>query len=196
MLIVLIILGLILGILLLIFLIVCSTIKIEIKELNLNNLSKEYLIYIRLYIFGIIRWFGIKIDEKKVNKFQNSKLLRWIDRKVGVKPGEETKEFLKLIYRDKRKIVSKDFYKRIKKLKIQIEKINFNLYIGLENVILTSFLVTFISSITSIILARNIEDISKSSYKIKPIYNSDKIFYKLNFNGIIKTKIIYILRVI
>ena len=203
MLIVLILLGIILLLLLLVILIVLSTLRIEIEDFRADNykrnehIVKEYFIFIRLYLFNKLKWFGIKIDKAKVLKIKKGSLLKYIDNKMGIKRGEELNTLEKLIIKKRKELFNKETLKDVKGLKIYISKLNFKLDIGTVSTVLTPFVVVFISSVLSILLTNGIENLeySKCNYKITPLYMERNIF-KIKVNCIINIKIVHIMNII
>lgn len=177
------------------FLIILSTLKITIKKFEFSNINKgivdkkvkaNFNIYIGLFLFGKIKIFNIKITDKKLEKMTKKinirdkiKNIDFKNLKGNLKLDKETKEIIK-----DAKI-------------IEISKFNLNLKIGTEDVIFTSFLITILSVIISIILSRFLkkEAIKISSYKVLPIYNNKNLI-KMSFDGIISLKIVHIIFII
>lgn len=165
----------------LLLLIFFSTLKIKIKEVKINtdNNIKIYDIDFCFYFFKIM-YFKINVNNKKrkKNKFK-SKLLEKILN------------------------VEEDFDKwRVKKIigiikSIKIERINLNIDFGLEDVIVTSFITAFISSILGILLANKIQKYKKENvkYKVVPFY-INRNFLNLELNCIIFTKVVHIIHMI
>lgn len=89
--------------------------------------------------------------------------------------------------------INKYSLKNILKLKINIETLNLNLSIGLQDAVLTSYVVAIISSAIGITLPHIVksQNIYKCKYKILPVYNYvDTI--SLQLNSIISIKIVNI----
>ena len=132
-----ILLGIIAFLASLLFLILISTLKIEIKDLNLSNMEKDkkanYIIKISLNLFNNIKWLWLSLNSKKVNK-----LISKIP-KIDIKKLEGD---LKL----------KDI-KLLEKLNIKISKFKLSAIIGLQSPIITAFLIAFLSSSIGIILS-------------------------------------------
>jgi len=209
MLVVLVLLGVIWIILLMFFAVTLSTLRVEVVNLNIcvgaekadarsapTDKTNNYKIYFRLYLFNKIRWFSIKINDKKVKKFEKGKLLKWIDRKIGMKI-EETKNLLILALRQRKKIFSKNTWEYIKMLDIKLSKLTMNIAIGTENAITVSYLTAFVSAAVSILLAFVIEDFKKEkySYKVIPLYKNQNLL-KMELNCIINVKMVHIMSVI
>jgi hypothetical protein len=80
--------------------------------------------------------------------------------------------------------------------KIKIEYLNLSIKIGVEDAVLTSYIVAVISSVISIILPYFVEnnDNEKYKYVIEPIYN--KSTFQMYLNSIVSIKIVHIIYVI
>ena len=66
-------LGLLIINIFLVLILICSTLKIEvdnvkIKKLEMQNLEKNYKIYIKLYLFNKIPLFRILLNKQRINK--------------------------------------------------------------------------------------------------------------------------------
>ena len=120
----------------LLFMIVFSTIKLNVKKFNILNVEqslgrnkeKEILIYAEFYLFGIIRIARIKVTKRLLERLK-------IRRDV------------KKLERDVTNFQFNNVIDVIKKFKIKLESINLSLSFGVDSVILTSYLVAFISTI-------------------------------------------------
>ena len=204
-----ILLGIIAFVLLLAFIILSSTLKIEIKDLNLSNMKGKkanYVIKISLNVFKNVKWLWVSLNSKKVEKI------------ISKIPEIDIKK------------IESDFkledIKVLGKLHTKISKFKLNADIGLENPILTAFLVTFLCSSISIAIPlinaksymknaspskrlnkfynskklnklRNSRKLNEKNYEysIKPIYNNQNL-YKIELNCIIELKIVHIINVI
>ena len=202
-----ILLGIIAFVLLLTFIILISTLKIEIKDLNLSNMKSKkanYVIKISLNVFKNVKWLWVSLNSKKVEKI------------ISKIPEIDIKK------------IESDFkledIKVLGKLHTKISKLKLNADIGLENPILTAFLVTFLCSSISIVIPlinaksymknaskrlnkfynskklnklRNSRKLNEKNYEysIKPIYNNQNL-YKIELNCIIELKMVHIINVI
>ena len=180
--------------LLLISLIILSTLKITVDNLYFNYMNKQadkkiikdFCINIELFLFGKIKIFSSKITDEKFKK---------INRKLDIKNKIKNFDLKKL--KDNLKL-NKDTKKLLKKVDIfKISIFNLNLEIGTEDVIFTSFLITTISTLISIILSRALEKegIKNSKYKILPIYYNKNLI-KMDLDCIISIKIVHIIFII
>ncbi len=124
-------------IVLLLLLIIFSDVRLNIKKCYISNieegrkkdkLNKEILIYVEFYLLGIIKIAKIRITEKAMKKIKIE-----TDSKKIKKDVEEIKKLNPI--------------ELIKKLKIKVKKLNLNLEFGTESVMLTVYLIAFLSSI-------------------------------------------------
>ena len=117
-------------------LLLLSTIKINIKELNFNNvagesrdkLRKKFKIFIEIYLFGKIKIARIILDNNIIKQIKS-------------------RFNFKKIKNNAKKLNKIKISKILNILKLKIEKANLNIQIGTENAIFTAFVVTFISTI-------------------------------------------------
>lgn len=170
-----------LGITVLILLL--SSLEIEINSLSYNSEKKDladYLAYMRIKMFNRVTVTKIRIDNKRMKKKINSKVLDSILKKI-----------------DRKEILKKEHIRNIKNLDLRIEVLNLYMELCTSDCIFTSFGVTLISSVISILLARNIEkyDNKKYMYVIKPKY-TEKPSIKIKLNCIINVRIVHIMNVI
>lgn len=169
-----------------IFVFMISTLKFEIKNLEITNMKRidkhilpDYEFKIMLYLFGKIKWFSIKLDNSKIKK----------------------------IYKDinfdevKLKQLEQDFkvkdLKYIKMIKPTISYLNLKTKLGTEDAVLTSFIIFAISTIISILLPYTIKkyDKDKYCYKILPLY-INKNAYEIKLDCIIEIKMVHIINII
>lgn len=181
---------------LLVLIFLLSNIEIEIDNFCFDSNNKkykkieDYLIFIRLKFLDKITWLKIIIDNKKIVKIGKSKILR---RKIS-KSINELEDIKEKILRDRKEILK---INNIKKLNIRVKQLYLDMRVSALDNIITSFAVATISSIISIILARNIKKYEKDKYiySIIPIYE-DKPMLKIKLNCIIDIKIVHIMNVI
>jgi len=85
----------------------------------------------------------------------------------------------------------------IKNLKVEVAKLNLNLEIGTEDVIITSGIIAVLSSVLGIVLAQTIKkyDREKHKYEIYPVYQNKNLI-NLYLNCIIKVKMVHIIYII
>lgn len=128
------------------------------QELDKNKKLFNYTITVRVYWFHIIKISKITTNNKKLkqNSKKNNKTRFKIDREI---------------------------IKIIKKYEPKIEKLNLQIKIDTQNVILTSFITVLLSIIISNIFTKfsNLINKQQCKYFIQPLYNSeDSIELKLN----------------
>ena len=155
--------------------IVFSKIKINIEKLELNINKLKFNIKIGVFWFGFIKIFGIKFNENFIKIF-------------GKKFSYE-KLFKKSLLEIFKSNFNKKEIKMAEKLNFEVDKANFTLKIGTENMFITVFLVTFLSSAIAELLRRKMEktNLKKINYKILPEFNKNQIFYEGNTSISIKT---------
>ena len=184
-----------------------SSFKLSISKLKIDteNGNIDYEIKFGLYFMKKIRIIGLKLNKDKqekikrrIQKLQNSKLIKKLS-KTSIK-----KIPLKLEKKLEREILFNNIKPLklakiiFKNLKIEILKFKMNLQIGLEDVIITSSLITIISVIVPIILRltnKYIKNINNYRYKILPIYGNKNVL-KLDLDCIINLKFVHIINII
>lgn len=182
----------------LILLILSSRIEVKldnfyIENANKKNNNKNFLVKISLKIFNI-RWLKINIDKNKLaSEYVKEKL------KVEKKNINVNKEITNIFAICKN---NKSIKKEFNKMKLRLEKLNLNINIGVEDCVLTSYIVGIIAIIMSNIVPhiidkkiKNSEIIKKYKYQIVPIY-MNKNLYKINLNCIIGAKLVHIIYII
>ena len=177
----------VLVIILFLFLVLFTQICINVNSIKVSNLNNErkfiwdYNIKLELYFCNRIKIFQVPIYKAKLAKSR-----RWnkLKKQLNKKQNWSLKQ-VKLIVR------------YLKELKIDVEKFCFNLSLGTENVIITSFIVAFIASSIGILIGNFIKNYNENLYyyKIRPLYKNENIV-DMKFSCIIKVKLIHIIYVI
>ena len=163
--------------------IVLSTIKFEIVDFELSNIiqitSKNYKIKLLFYLFGKIKIFSFKLNSERARKMYSKMNIEKFDIEKG------------------RKLLTIKNINILKKLNIRLDYLDLELDLGLEDVILTTELITLISIVISNILphiiSRYIPD--KYRHKIMPIYINKNAYY-IKLNCIFQLKIVHIINII
>ena len=143
-----------------------------------------FIIFICILTFSKIR---IEIINFKFTSMSEKKLKR-------LNLQQEAKIIKTRIIENKSKI-DKKIFKVMKKIKINIKKINLSINIGTENASLTALLVAIISSITGIVFRKSIIDSKKQSFRIVPVY-INKNLINIAVSGIFEIKMIHIINII
>ncbi len=178
-------LGIILAILIIVtILVVFSNIQIEIENFEISNSKNEFInnkyeVIISLLFLNKVKWISIHLNRLRLRKIYTKMHLERID----IKKLEQDFSFSNL--------------KEIIKIKPNIKKLNLKIDIGLENIILTTYLIPLICTILSIILSKNvnIKDIDEIEYLVKPIYNNGNK-YHIKLSSILSFRISSILKVV
>lgn len=156
-----------------------STIKIELKNFNISNLKikrTNYKLIFSLSFLDKFKWLSFKLNKRKLNKIR---LKMHLDR-IDIKKLE------------------KDFkisdIKELLKIKPRLTSMNLKLQVGLEDIILTTYIVPSICTLLSVILPevtrRN--DIKNIKYVVEPIYNHGNLYY-INLDSNIEIKMLNLL---
>ncbi len=183
MILVLIFLGVLAIISLIIFILMLSTLRLEVKNLELSNTNgttdQNYEAKISINLFNKIKIASIKFNNERIRKIYTKVKLNKID-----------------IQKIKQNFNIKDT-KIIKNLKPELIYLNLKLDLGLEDVILTSSLVFVISTAISILLPHIVKKYSKENYEyiIEPLYINKNVYY-IKLNCIIQLKIVHIINII
>ena len=166
---------------------VASTLKVKIENFKLSNMHRvvdgpqipNYKVEIAFYLWGKIKWFWIRLNDKKLRKMYTKMQLE----KIDIKKLEKEMKLEDL--------------KELKKLQPKISLLDLDLKLGTEDVILTSFLVFGVSTIISILLAYLIKDYRKSKikYEVKPVFMSKNV-YEIQLDSIIEIKMVHIINII
>lgn len=177
--------GISILILLISVIIIFSTIQIEIKNLKIGNkelinkkrIKDKYEIKISLYFLEKIPFFWITLNNRKIKKIYTSKKLEKIDLKKIEGKVHLNKEILKIL----------------KNIKVKISKLNLKIAIGIEDAILTSYIVAIIASIIGIILPHLAkENINNCNYIVIPKYQNKNEYY-ISLDSIISIKVVHII---
>ena len=171
---------------LLICIAILSTIRLEVDNFAVSNVnmtkafvSKEYKLIISLYLFYKIKWLSFRLNDKKIrNMYSKMKL-----EKVDLEQLKKDFKFVDL--------------KEIKNIKPKIAYLDVDLNLGVQDVIVTSFIIAIISTLISILLPYAMKKYSKDSYKYKimPLYMNKNV-YEIKLNCIIEVKIVHIINII
>ena len=169
-----------------------STLRINIKKLELSNetpntpLIKELEISIEIYILNKIKIYRKNITNQSLQNMNSSKRLEKLKNTIldnGIKNKDK-----------KNNKIDVDI---LKLLKPKLQQINLELKIGTEDVVLTSFLICIISILISMLLSKTIEkyDEEKYKYKIIPNYNNQNSI-KIIVSSIIDIKLVNIINIL
>ena len=181
------------------FLLLTSSIKIEViklktkvEDLPIKGTVEEYLLEIRLCIFGKISVYKKRIKIKETDKeFKSNKIIKWLDKQVDFELENLLKDTSKTLWREKNKIFTKRNLELLKNMRGKLRRINAKVEIGTENAAVTSYLVSIISTVISVVLMRkvSIKESEKFQYQVRPNYIGQNFIkmelrlYNRNKNG-------------
>ena len=169
-------------IMLFIIITIISTIHIQINNLEFSNIRKlknnKYKIVFSMIILKKDKWLLIKIDKRKLQRIINKIHLE----KINIKKLE-------------REFNIKDI-KELSKIEPKIRYLNMDAKLGLDDVILTSYLIPIISTIFAIIMPYVVQrkDVKNIKYNLKPLYNMKNV-YDIKLDICIEIKVMDILNV-
>lgn len=189
---------------LLICMLILSTIRVELRHFEASNMAnqeetsyngpnvntdktikissqilKDYQFRISLVLFDNLKWLWINLNNKRIKKISSK--IKW--KNIDFKKMEQD--------------LKTEDIKQIKKLQPKLAYLNFESKIGIEDVVITSFLVAIISMFISMILPYVIKKYEKNKYhyKIVPLYLNKNI-YEIKFDGIIEIKMVHIINIL
>ena len=161
-------------------LILCSSLRIEIKEFELINMKINiFQLIISLALFNKLKWLKLKLDNDRINRVSAKMKKNLFNKLLDSKILTQYKNINSTLIKEWKKILQK----------MDIEKIDFNLKLGTEDASLTAYLIGIISLLIGIVLSRRV---SKPTYLIEPIYR-DKNYIYLSINCIIAIKLVHII---
>lgn len=186
-----IVLAIVLGISILALILYWSQIEISIKNLYMNSGNKKenndnILITISLKL-GKYKWLKFKMNKNKMaNVYVKIKKMEYENSNIKNKIERTVKETIK----DKRAIGL------ISNLKINLQELKTEIFLGTENPIITSYLVAFTAIIISNILPHISNKTSETiKYKVLPIYKQRNM-YSIKLNSTLSIKIANIIKIL
>ena len=179
----LIIIFIILSLLTLKFVLKIENINISTKTKNGKFISPDYQFILAIYLFEKLPIFRIKLNEKRILKMKSKKKLK-----------EKVAKMNDKILHNYEGIDNKIF-EFIKHIKFNIKTFDLYIEVGLENIVITSFIIPIISTFVSIFLNKYSNSQRNKFYLIKPMYINKNIF-NFQFSGIFEIKMIHIINTI
>ena len=167
------------------------TIRVKIKIVNLelntlkgkgNYIKEDFFAVITIYILEKVPIGKIKINKAKLKKMQASNKLNKMRNDFSQKLIENENNF------------DKDFFIAICNFPLELYNTSLKLEIGTKEVMFTTFLIPFISTIIALILKKYAKN-NNQKFKINPVYDEKNIL-KLEFKGIFEIKMIHIINTI
>ena len=206
------ILGIPILALLIFVILILSTIKIQIKNLEVGNIEAMPFRNTGNAIEDIWKLKNENATNKrksKINdKYEIKISLKFLEKipiwnlkfnKEKVEKIRKSKSFKKIdIQKITKKIkqnepTKKETLQALRSIKIRLEELNLIVYIGTEDSIITSYATAFIATVIGIALPHLAEkNINNCRYKVIPIYHN-KNEYNISLDGIICIKIVHII---
>jgi len=177
----LILLGIISIMIIILILLLLSTIKIEIKNLRIENakIKTKYNVKISINILNKIKILSINLNNQKIKKVYSSKRFQKININKFIKKLSINKANLQVI----------------KHIKPKIEKLQLYIDLGIEDAVLTSYSIAILASTIGIILPYLAKNIENCKYIVNPLYIG-KNELNIDLDSIISLKIVHIIYVI
>lgn len=157
-----------------------SKLKIVVKKIEFEmnekvKSKKDYEIKVGIYLFGIIKVFGIVLEENN---------LRFLNFKIPYRKLKRTKIYNQMIKKDAIELDNKILKDKIRILDMKFEKLNLNMKFGTDSTLITSFLTFIVSTLVSFVIQKSVTKYKPNKHKfiITPMYenrNSIKIFLEL-----------------
>ena len=129
------------------------------KKIKIFNINNNYKIKISIKIIGFLPIFTTKLTSEKIDII--SKKIKKLNIKSHLKSFNKDTSLL-----DARKI--------IENLNFRIKEFNLKAKIGLDSIMLLTYIIPVLSTIISIILSKKKVKIKNQFYQIQPIYNKRK----------------------
>lgn len=183
-----------------------SSIRISIINLEIATNSKDiindYEFEFGIYFFSKIRIIKFTINEKRIKELQNSKFIKKVSKVNFEKITRKLEKRIenKILYNYKNYNILNIIKILLKEIKPDISKFKFDLKIGFEDIMITTYAIPIISTLISFFLKLTVKDLNLENkkreyyYKIEPIYNKNII--NLRLNCIINVKIVHIINII
>lgn len=169
-----------------VFMVALSTFRFQIEDLKVGNIENgttviypNYQFKISLYLFNKVKWIAFKFDNIKIQKMYKKMKLD----KMDFKKLEQNFKLEDLKY--------------IKTLEPKISYLKLGIRIGVEDTILTTFIIFVISTAISILLPYTIKKYKKDKYyyQVLPLY-INKNAYEIKLDCIIEIKMVHIINII
>ena len=162
-----------------------SIVKFKISNINsVGHFQIDLIIKLGLYIGKKIKIFEVCMNKEKLLK--NKYIL-------NIKKKNEIKKDIEIINND-------DIKNAIKKVKLNIERLNLKLNIGTEDAKLTAILFGVISTIWGVLVpliyySKNIKSLDEFEYELTPNF-SNKNILKLEFTGQLSIRLLHIIYIL
>lgn len=172
-----------------VLMVITIRIKFEVENLKFStddnlHLNSKYEIKIKIFTFGIIPIFNMKLNNRKILKIRDNPKIK-----------EKIKQQKTKIIENKANI-DKELITSLKNIQTEIKEINLKILIGTEDASLTAFTIPVISTVIAMLLNKQIRKYNeKQKFLVAPVY-MDKNLINVEFSGIIQIKMIHIINTI
>lgn len=144
-----------------------STIKIDLENFEATNkqhIKQNYEVAISLNILNKLKWINFRLNAKKMKRLAIKMHLE----KIDIKKLEKDLQFSDI--------------QEILKIKPKISSLNLKIKIGIEDVVITSYIVPIICTAISLVLPHITEkkNMGNIKYKVEPVYNQNAYHIKLD----------------
>lgn len=168
----------------LIIMLLFSEIKFKINDFELlkseSKKDVKYNVKIGLYLLGKLPIISFKLSNKKSSKFIKKSYIEKLFKNI---PQNNNKQ----------KVKRKTLWNLIRK-NGKVTSFKLEMYIDVEDVLITSYLVGIISSVIPVLLRNNIDKVNPESlnYRVLPVYKNQNFIY-LKLNSIFNIKLVHII---
>ena len=171
--------AILIVIMILIISLLLSTIRINVKDYNISNLKvkkTKYKITISLYLLNKIKLISFKLNKEKLRKIS----LKMHFDKIDIKKLERDFKLSDI--------------KELMKIKPKLTFLHLDLKLGIEDILLTTYIIPVVCIIFSLILpiVTDEKNINHIRYKVEPIYNQKNVYY-VKLSSRVEIKIINLL---
>lgn len=159
-------------------------INFKFTSTNKEHLNKNYEIKITIYTFQKIPILKLKINNEKIQRIIKSPKIEKVIKQQKTKIIQNRKE------------IDSELIKKIKNIKLEIEKMNLQITIGTEDASITAFIIPTISTVLAIFFSKKVKKYNENQiFAIKPVYMNQNLI-NIEFSGIFQIKMIHIINTI
>ena len=161
-----------------------SKIRIEILDFQFDSQTKQHIkenynFVIKLYILNFIPILKLEINKRKLVRIKIKEKVE----KIDIKKLQDNSD------------LNKNILPAIKKINVNIKKLNLYITIGTENACLTSIVVPTISTILTFLLHKKIKNLEEQYFIVEPVYINQNLV-NIDVSGIFEIKMNHIINII